>query len=1002
MKAKKVLALLLLAVMLFTAAAPAAFAQEDKTVHISSVEDLKALSASCALDTYSVGLTVILDNDIDLRGEEFFPIPSFSGVFNGAGHTISNMVTATNGSHQGLFRYVQADGLVQDLHVEGLVTPSGSRSQVGGIAGVNNGTIAQCTFKGTVAGMNSVGGIAGENNGSIRACTVEGQVDGKRFTGGVVGKNTGLISACTNQARVNISISEGGLELDELNLSDIANIELTGAEDTNVVSDSGGIAGYSAGTISNCTNQGTVGYQHYGYNVGGIAGRQSGYMDSCTNYGAVYGRKDVGGIVGQMEPYMLLKSSASLSGELYQLHSLVVRAMGNVSDMSDSVRGTLNDIKESSASAIDKIEENNIIKLPDADSGPDDTEPGDTEPEPELPEQPGEISPPASSGEIGKAGEGDSGPDDDVTGPSAPDDTSDENTDTGSTDTGNTNNGNTDTGDTGSGDSLIEKLPELEPGQIQLPDNITDELDQMANGMTELAAVMGDSTGRLAGDLVAVSDQLSRVIMLVANALSSTDRAVIEDISDGLSVSDTEGRVSRCVNHGPIDGDRNVGGIAGTMGIEYEFDLEGTLAEKLGMGNILSATYQTKCVSDQNVNRGTVVGKKNDVGGVAGLMELGAVVRCEGYGSVSSSEGGYVGGIVGCANAPVRASYAMCSIDGTEYVGGIVGYGTEISGCVSLIGMEDPTTACSGAIAGWADVTAGGAVSGNVFVHDSLGAVDGISYSGKAIPVSYEQLLKLENLPDQFSKLKLSFVADGQLIEKLEFSYGGTIDQSRIPQVPEKEGYSGSWPELDYTKLYFSATLEAVYTPRQAAIAAAEQREDSPLSLLLLEGDFEDGASVSLNPYSGDGPELEEGRVVEKWAMRLRSPGEFDESYNVRFLPPEPEIKGGEIELYLYSNGQWTKLDARRNGSYLSFAGSGSSLVFCVVETEGEGMTLIITGTAALLALALLIWFGLRMRRKAKKRFNDAETAWEAENGTDPQNLSESAGQNKDGPDGGE
>lgn len=1004
MRAKKLAAVALMLAILLTAASPAAFAQENRTLHISTAEDLKALSTACTLDTYSVGLTVVLDNDIDLSGEDFFPIPSFSGTFDGAGHTISSMVTATNGSHQGLFRYIQTGGTVQNLNVEGTVAPSGSRSQVGGIAGVNNGSIVQCTFKGTVTGMNSVGGIAGENNGSISDCTVEGQIDGKRFTGGIAGKSTGLINGCSSLAKVNISISEGGLELDEINFSDITNISLTNAEDTNVVSDSGGIVGYSTGTVINCTNQGTVGYPHYGYNVGGVAGRQSGYIDGCVNYGEVYGRKDVGGIVGQMEPYMLLKNSASLSGELYQLHSLVVKALSNISSLSDSVRGTLNDIRDSSSSAIEKITDGavsgeqtgNITKLPDTDEEQDAADTGG-----EQAEMPDTVDFPAASSGTGETGEGSSGSAD--TGEETPpaESTGDGNPDTGETDTGSpdtsdTDTGDTDTGDTGGGGSLIEKLPELGTGQIQLPDDITEELDQMANGMSELAAMMGDSTGQLASDLAAVSAQLSRVIMLIANALTGTDRTIIEDISDGLSDSDIQGRVSRCVNQGAIDGDRNVGGIAGTMGIEYEFDLEGTLSEMLGMGNILTATYQTKCVCDQNVNRGTVTGKKDDVGGIAGLMELGTVVRCEGYGSVSSSEGGYVGGIAGCANSPVRTSYAMCSIDGAEYVGGIVGWGTEISDCVSLIGIGDMTAACCGAIAGWADVTVEDAVSGNVYVHDSLGAVDGISYSGKAVSVSYEQLLEREDLPEQFSKLKISFVADGQLIKELEFSYGGTIDQSQIPQVPEKEGYSGSWPELDYTKLYFSATLEAIYTPRQAAIAAAAQREDSPLSLLLLEGDFEDGASVSLNPYSGDGPELEKGRVVEKWVMRLYDAGELEESYNVRFLPPETEIKGGEIVLYLYSDGQWEKLDAKRNGSYLSFEGSGSSLVFCAVETESEGMTLIIAGAAALLVLALLLWFGLRRRRKSPKPSGDAKAIREAESGAEPQGASESAGQSKD------
>ena len=58
----------------------------------------------------------------------------------------------------------------------------------------------------------------------------------------------------------------------------------------------GGIAGISSGIIQSCTNYGTVGYQHVGYNIGWHRRRQSGYLNGCADRGVVYGRKDVGGI----------------------------------------------------------------------------------------------------------------------------------------------------------------------------------------------------------------------------------------------------------------------------------------------------------------------------------------------------------------------------------------------------------------------------------------------------------------------------------------------------------------------------------------------------------------------------------------------------------------------------------------------------------------------------------------------------------------------------------
>ena len=55
-----------------------------------------------------------------------------------------------------------------------------------------------------------------------------------------------------------------------------------------------------------------------GYNVGGIAGRSCGFISGCTNSGTVYGRKDVGGVVGQMEPYIEMNVGNSALAKMQQ------------------------------------------------------------------------------------------------------------------------------------------------------------------------------------------------------------------------------------------------------------------------------------------------------------------------------------------------------------------------------------------------------------------------------------------------------------------------------------------------------------------------------------------------------------------------------------------------------------------------------------------------------------------------------------------------------------
>lgn len=64
---------------------------EDGIIYIHTAKDLCALSDSCAYDAWSRGKTVLLTADISLRGVDFEPIASFSGTFNGGGHTISGL-----------------------------------------------------------------------------------------------------------------------------------------------------------------------------------------------------------------------------------------------------------------------------------------------------------------------------------------------------------------------------------------------------------------------------------------------------------------------------------------------------------------------------------------------------------------------------------------------------------------------------------------------------------------------------------------------------------------------------------------------------------------------------------------------------------------------------------------------------------------------------------------------------------------------------------------------
>ncbi|MBI9013157.1 MAG: hypothetical protein JEZ08_13065 [Clostridiales bacterium] len=332
-------------------------------LEITNAEELIRFSESCTYDVYSRDLIVKLQTDLDLTGVNFIAIPSFSGVFEGNGHTISGLNITLSSSDQGLFRYVEERGVVKNLNVKGFVDPSGTKSEIGGIAGTNRGLIMNCIFEGHVSGTSSIGGIVGlnESSGSILGCMTSGTVTGEHYTGGIVGQNVGYVAACTNHSLVNTTddaiLSN---DMDSYDLEELENGDLNSTENIDAQTDTGGITGYNQGILSDNTNYGTIGYQHVGYNIGGVSGRQSGYIESCKNYGAVYGRKDIGGIVGQFEPYIRLLFSEDtlekLDQEFQVMNELLETAVDEAHQSSNQVSDRLESVNQLMNTASNDLE----------------------------------------------------------------------------------------------------------------------------------------------------------------------------------------------------------------------------------------------------------------------------------------------------------------------------------------------------------------------------------------------------------------------------------------------------------------------------------------------------------------------------------------------------------------------------------------------------------------------------------------------------------------------
>lgn len=201
---------------------------ETDPYQISTAEGLKWFrdKVNNATKIEDTQICAELTEDIDLNGEAWTPIgigdafyartPSYSGTFDGKGHTIKNLSIDSSAHYVGLFGYVYG-GTIRNLTVSGSVKGS---EHTGGIAGAaNGGTFENCANQCAVQG-GTTGGIIGfateEGTLIVRDCYNVGSITTTtgNSVGGIIGQcinTSGTIRNCYNAGTVTGTASVGAI-----------------------------------------------------------------------------------------------------------------------------------------------------------------------------------------------------------------------------------------------------------------------------------------------------------------------------------------------------------------------------------------------------------------------------------------------------------------------------------------------------------------------------------------------------------------------------------------------------------------------------------------------------------------------------------------------------------------------------------------------------------------------------------------------------------------------
>lgn len=1002
---------------------------------INSADDFVRFARACRVNTWSDGMTVNLNADLDLEHESYTNVAYFNGTFNGNSHKITNLK-----SSKPLFQTIGPNGKVTDLELHCTITSDGDNTAA--FVSKNSGTLESIRVDGIVSGKVTTGILAAVNEvgGRISACKVSGEVSGTSSTGGIAGKNSGSIFSCINLARVNTTVEDKSLSADDVQ-DILQNIlisrTLNSTENLRVQVDAGGIAGYnlSSGLISDCVNEGAVGYPHVGYNTGGICGRNGGAVEASVNRGKVFGRKDVGGITGHQQPEIMVDFSedvlSSISDEMDGINVLITDTLNtsesitaSTSDRLSGISNTLTDVKNSTRIVYDA----SLERFDEAADSVNSTVQTITDTLEDISVETGDLT--DAIDRLGSMSDDLSSTIDSMAfafGMSDEEKARIQNENARLREDLNSSSRFVEE----VRDNLLPVVPEERRTRINDGLNRLNRLSQDVRAMRTMFGELQDTRDRIADGSVQTEAErrdavLSSSISSILDSMNDLDRAsgslsdfssalggTLHDTAAGIDISlekneavraagediyagldrltsqmdslnafareesmevignlneinrrfngikdllknerdrlndiaedggvfvdnsdvfDSPARIRGCRNEGDVQGDMTTGGIAGTIGIEYDVDPDKDVIRNNDRS--LDYTFSVTALISDSENEGKVEGKGSYAGGITGKMEMGRVRGNRNYGDVSSENGDFTGGIAGYSNGILDGNSARCIVSGRKNTGGIVGYGKtlrENTAVVSqLIGEE-----YTGAIAGRVDELDPDEIWSNIYYAGGYGGIDNIDYAHMA-----------EKAATPLDNVLVKYLLDGHLAKIEEVKTGTLLKDLSYPEGETRDGFLLVWDKTGETELSEDTVVTGTYRLAVAVLSAPDYYKGTNKPVLMADGAFLEEDNLDYTSLGED-----------HYHVTIPEDGLTERKIRVH----KPDYKRYTV----FVNGADTPAEAF--GDYLVFTTGERDLEILIEKAPFPVEKFALPATALVIIILLGVVIGKRKAKKAKK-----------------------------------
>ena len=184
-----------------------------------------------------------------------------------------------------------------------------------------------------------------------------------------------------------------------------------------------------------------------------------------------------------------------------------------------------------------------------------------------------------------------------------------------------------------------------------------------------------------------------------------------------------------------------------------------------------------------------------------------------------------------------------------------------------------------GGIAG--DIEESGNIKNNFFYGDAYAGIDRISYTGKAEPLSYEELLSLPGVPVRFGSFTISFTLDDEEVGSILVQHGASITEKDYPEPALSEDCYAAWETTEVQNITSNLEIKAEEHRFLTTLAGEELRENGQ-SVLLVDGSFQEGDALSIERVLSVGLPIE--NVTEHFVVEIPKDGALNHQFRYNFI----------------------------------------------------------------------------------------------------------------------